>query len=157
MQESLALAKTCGRLAPFLGFAIQIPKVGGRIIRCCGFSTGRSGYMGLVLLVVIWLITFISAYFFIAKTWWLPAGASAAAAALEVPTAGVPTNFAASPSPAADVFAASGFGLAVFDSGAAMQYLLNTQWSKLCGGGEPCRRFPPLNISPNAVRCFAKA
>jgi len=28
--------------------------------------------MGLVLLVVIWLITFISTYFFIAKTWWLP-------------------------------------------------------------------------------------
>jgi cytochrome c oxidase subunit II len=35
--------------------------------------------MGLVLLVVIWLITFISAYFFIAKTWWLPVGASAVA------------------------------------------------------------------------------
>jgi cytochrome c oxidase subunit 2 len=39
--------------------------------------------MGLVLLVVIWLITFISAYFFIAKTWWLPAGASAAAAGID--------------------------------------------------------------------------
>jgi cytochrome c oxidase subunit 2 len=35
--------------------------------------------MGLVLLAVIWLITFISTYFFIAKTWWLPHGASAAA------------------------------------------------------------------------------
>ena len=39
--------------------------------------------MGLVLLVVIWLITFISAYFFIAKTWWLPIGASAAAAGID--------------------------------------------------------------------------
>jgi cytochrome c oxidase subunit 2 len=39
--------------------------------------------MGLVLLVVIWLITFISTYFFIAKTWWLPTGASAAAAGID--------------------------------------------------------------------------
>ena len=39
--------------------------------------------MGLVLLVVIWLITLISTYFFIAKTWWLPAGASAAAAGID--------------------------------------------------------------------------
>ncbi len=36
--------------------------------------------MGLVLLCVIWLITLASTYFFIAKTWWLPTGASAAAA-----------------------------------------------------------------------------
>jgi cytochrome c oxidase subunit 2 len=35
--------------------------------------------MGLALLAVIWLITFVSTYFFIAKTWWLPAGMSAAA------------------------------------------------------------------------------
>jgi cytochrome c oxidase subunit 2 len=35
--------------------------------------------MGLVLLLVIWLITFVSTYFFVAKTWWLPAGAAAAA------------------------------------------------------------------------------
>src|SRR5258706_15428897 len=39
--------------------------------------------MGLVLLLVIWLITFVSAYFFIAKTWWLPTGASAAAAGID--------------------------------------------------------------------------
>ncbi len=39
--------------------------------------------MGLVLLVVIWLITFVSTYFFIAKTWWLPTGASAAAAGID--------------------------------------------------------------------------
>jgi cytochrome c oxidase subunit II len=39
--------------------------------------------MGLVLLVVIWLITLISAYFFIAKIWWLPVGASAAAAGID--------------------------------------------------------------------------
>src|SRR6476646_10411093 len=35
--------------------------------------------MGLALLVLIWLITFVSTYFFVAKTWWLPIGASAAA------------------------------------------------------------------------------
>jgi len=34
--------------------------------------------MGLALMVVIWLITLISTYFFVAKTWWLPVGASAA-------------------------------------------------------------------------------
>jgi len=39
--------------------------------------------MGLVLLCVIWLITFVSTYFFVAKTWWLPTGASAAAAAID--------------------------------------------------------------------------
>jgi cytochrome c oxidase subunit 2 len=39
--------------------------------------------MGLVLLVIIWLITFVSTYFFIAKTWWLPTGASAAAASID--------------------------------------------------------------------------
>jgi len=39
--------------------------------------------MGLVLLIVIWLITFVSTYFFMAKTWWLPAGASAAAAGID--------------------------------------------------------------------------
>ena len=35
--------------------------------------------MGLALLVTIWLITFFSTYFFIAKTWWLPHGVAAAA------------------------------------------------------------------------------
>ncbi|HXY10591.1 MAG TPA: cytochrome c oxidase subunit II [Terriglobales bacterium] len=35
--------------------------------------------MGLALLVIIWLITFVSTYFFVAQTWWLPHGASAAA------------------------------------------------------------------------------
>ena len=39
--------------------------------------------MGLLLLVVIWLITLFSTYFFVAKTWWLPAGASAAAAGID--------------------------------------------------------------------------
>jgi len=34
--------------------------------------------MGLALLALIWLITLISTYFFAAKTWWLPVGASAA-------------------------------------------------------------------------------
>ena len=35
--------------------------------------------MGLALLAIIWLITFVSSYFFAAKTWWLPQGASASA------------------------------------------------------------------------------
>src|SRR5215467_16212827 len=39
--------------------------------------------MGLVLLVVIWLITLVSTYFFLAKTWWLPVPASAAAAGID--------------------------------------------------------------------------
>ena len=34
--------------------------------------------MGLALMAVIWLITLASTYFFVAKTWWLPVGASAA-------------------------------------------------------------------------------
>src|SRR6516225_1296343 len=46
-------------------------------------SRGGLRYMGLILLLVIWLITFASAYFFIAKTWWLPTGASAAAAGID--------------------------------------------------------------------------
>ena len=33
--------------------------------------------MGLALLAIIWLITFVSTYFFVAQTWWLPHGASA--------------------------------------------------------------------------------
>src|SRR6202021_3440383 len=32
--------------------------------------------MGLALLAIIWLITFVSTYFFVAQTWWLPHGAS---------------------------------------------------------------------------------
>jgi len=39
--------------------------------------------MGLVLLAVIWLITLASTYFFVAKTWWFPHGASASTAALD--------------------------------------------------------------------------
>ncbi len=35
--------------------------------------------MGLALLALIWVITFVSTYFFVAKTWWLPHGASTAA------------------------------------------------------------------------------
>ncbi|HEY3972277.1 MAG TPA: cytochrome c oxidase subunit II [Candidatus Sulfotelmatobacter sp.] len=33
--------------------------------------------MGLALMVLIWLITLVSTYFFVAKTWWLPVGAAA--------------------------------------------------------------------------------
>ena len=39
--------------------------------------------MGLVLLIVIWLITLASTYFFVAKTWWLPVGASTSAAGID--------------------------------------------------------------------------
>src|SRR6266851_6466751 len=53
-----------------------------------------------------------------------------AAAALDVPTAGVPTYLVASPPPSADVFAASGFGLAESISGPAMRYLLDCWSSK---------------------------
>src|SRR2546428_6868729 len=65
-----------------------------------------------------------------------------AAAALDVPTAGVPTYLVASPPPAADVFAASGFGLAESASGPAMRYLLDCWSSKIMGG--PRKRRPLL-------------
>src|SRR3989475_13167163 len=39
--------------------------------------------MGLILLIIIWLITLVSTYFFLAKTWWLPVGESASAAAID--------------------------------------------------------------------------
>jgi cytochrome c oxidase subunit II len=39
--------------------------------------------MGLALLFVIWLITIASSWFFFSKTWWMPAGASAAAAGID--------------------------------------------------------------------------
>src|SRR6267143_3101396 len=66
----------------------------------------------------------------------------AAAAALDVPTAGVPTYLVGSPPPAADVFAASGFGLAESVSGPAMRYLLDFWSSKIIGGQRKRRPFP---------------
>jgi cytochrome c oxidase subunit 2 len=39
--------------------------------------------MGLALLAIIWLITFVSTYFFVAKTWWLPHGVSTSAAFID--------------------------------------------------------------------------
>ena len=39
--------------------------------------------MGLALLLVIWLITLVSSYFFYAHTWWMPAAASAAGPAID--------------------------------------------------------------------------
>jgi cytochrome c oxidase subunit 2 len=39
--------------------------------------------MGLALLCIIWLITFVSTYFFAAKTWWLPKGVAAAAPGID--------------------------------------------------------------------------
>ena len=83
-KNSLALRISCGRLAPFSAPLIQIPGiVSASIGRSGRDSTREVGYMGLVFLVVIWLITFVSTYFFIAKTWWLPVGASAAAAGID--------------------------------------------------------------------------
>src|SRR6202043_784695 len=58
----------------------------------------------------------------------------AEAAALDVPTAGVPTYLVASPPPAAVVFAASGFGLAESVSGPDMRYLLDCSSSEIMGG-----------------------
>ena len=47
-------------------------------------SLVREGWgMGLALMVLIWLITLVSTYFFVAKTWWLPAGAAAAAGLID--------------------------------------------------------------------------
>src|SRR5213593_2223149 len=54
-----------------------------------------------------------------------------AAAAFDVPTAGVPTYLVASPPPAADVFGASGFGLPASVSGPAIRYLLDQVLTKL--------------------------
>src|SRR5882672_2261933 len=63
---------------------------------------------------------------------WLGSGPTVAnpaeAAALDVPTAGVPTYLVASPPPAADVFGASGF---------AIRYLLDLMLIKLCMRREP--------------------
>jgi cytochrome c oxidase subunit II len=39
--------------------------------------------VGFAFLAVVWLITFLSTYFFAAKTWWLPAGMAAAAPAID--------------------------------------------------------------------------
>ncbi len=39
--------------------------------------------MGLAILAIIWLITFLSTYFFLARTWWLPAAFSAAAPGID--------------------------------------------------------------------------
>src|SRR5438309_1557524 len=65
-----------------------------------------------------------------------------AAAALDVPTAGVPTYLVASPLLAEDAFAASGFGLAESVSGPAMRYLLDSWSSKIIGGHGKRRPFP---------------
>src|SRR6266852_5992422 len=65
----------------------------------------------------------------------------AAAAALDVPTAGVPTYLVASPPPAADVLAISAFGLAESDSGPAMRYLLDSWSSKIIDGPRKRRPF----------------
>src|SRR5438105_9546699 len=79
----LASRKTCDIFAPF-----WIPHGECRgFLACSGESRDKTGggarLMGLGLLVVIWLITLVGSYFIIAKTWWLPVGASAAAAGID--------------------------------------------------------------------------
>src|SRR6266568_1850764 len=78
----------------------------------------------------------------------------AAAAALDVPTAGVPTYLVASALPAADVFAASGFGLAESVSGPAMRYLLDSWSSKIIGGFRKRRPFPLSVMGPPTASWF---
>src|SRR5216683_2422427 len=73
----------------------------------------------------------------------------AAAAALDVPTAGVPTYLVASPPPAADAFAASGFGLAESVSGPAMRYLLDC-WSSKSPAACESAALSPLGYEPTA-------
>src|SRR6266571_7551579 len=51
----------------------------GEILDCAQEGWG----MGLALLLLIWLITLASTYFFVAKTWWLPFGAAASAAFID--------------------------------------------------------------------------
>src|SRR6266478_9099909 len=74
-----------------------------------------------------------------------------AAAALDVPTAGVPTYLVASPPPAADVFAASGFSLAESVSGPAMRCLLECWSSKISGGSQERRPFPLYVMAPSTA------
>src|SRR5712691_11445259 len=78
----------------------------------------------------------------------------AAAAALDVPTAGVPTYLVASAPRAADVFAASGFGLAESVSGPAMRYLLDSWSSKITGGSRKRRPFPLYVMGPPTASWF---
>ena len=60
---------------PTVAYAVKQKQLrwGNRLV-----SDGGRG-MGLALMGLIWLITLISTYFFVAKTWWLPAGAAEAA------------------------------------------------------------------------------
>src|SRR5260370_1969908 len=68
-----------------------------------------------------------------------------AAAALDVPTAGVPTYLGASPPPAADVFAPSGFGLAESVPGPAMRCPLHHSSPKLITSPPTHRPLPPTS------------
>jgi cytochrome c oxidase subunit II len=84
-KNALALAKSYDRLAPFDAPRICFQGIffDATVGRAWLRTREVSDPMGFVLLIVIWLITFISTYFFIAKTWWLPTGASAAAAGID--------------------------------------------------------------------------
>src|SRR6266404_2173171 len=50
-------------------------RASGRALRPPPLGRGRN-LMGLAVLVVVWIITFVSSYFFISKTWWMPPVAS---------------------------------------------------------------------------------
>src|SRR5437879_13748847 len=71
-----------------------------------------------------------------------------AAAAFDVPTAGVPTYLVASVPPGAGDFAASGLGLTVSDSGAAMHYLLVEIKLGICARPGTAPPTFPLNCKP---------
>ncbi len=76
--------------------------------------------MGLGLLLVIWLITFISSYFFVVKTWWFPAAASVSAASID-------HQFSATMLVMGLVFIAAQVGLGLFvwkfrDRGQSVEY-----------------------------------
>src|SRR5207245_51143 len=83
---------------------------------------------------------------------WLGSGPTVAkppaAAAFDVPTAGVPTYLVASVPPGAGDFAASGLGLTVSDSGAAMHYLLVEIKLGICARPGTAPPTFPLNCKP---------
>src|SRR5713101_6038556 len=79
-------------------------------------------------------------------------GKPAAAAAFEVPTAGVPTYLVAS-SALADVFAASGFGLSDRVSGPAIWYLQEKIVVEISRRRSSAPRVPPFDREPLSHTC----
>jgi cytochrome c oxidase subunit II len=82
-KKLLAQGKTCDRLVLVICFSVSGDFTGFQVRRVKALAWGVLAQMGFVLLIVIWLITILSTYFFVAKTWWLPVGASALAPAID--------------------------------------------------------------------------